>query len=324
MNIKDKTLLITGIGNFVGLRAAEMAIARGIKVCGLEASEEKARSAKALGIPVTIGRTSEPEILDRVCQEIDIVFHTQYILDPAGAIDSLRPINVGGTANMARAAQKAGVKTFLLLSSIAVYGFKYPDRISEEIPLQKQKNGLCQTLIEAEKEILKFNNPPDFGVTIVRGGDIYGPGAEIWILEPIKLMRKKFFALVNGDRSKIDRVYVDNLIDGVFLAAEKECYGQTFNITDGSRTSLSQFYNLLAEMVGESKPISMPFFAAKAAAKTAGKQIGILPESIDFLNRPHTCSIEKASRLLGYQPQVSLEEGMAKTTQWLRNHNFLK
>jgi nucleoside-diphosphate-sugar epimerase len=321
--MKDKTLLITGIGNFVGRRAAEMAIARGFDVRGLETSEENAKAAKALGIPVTIGSTTEISILKEVCQDVDIVFHTQYILDPGGSIDKLRPVNVDGTQNMAKASQQAGVKTFILLSSIAVYGFKYPDQITEEIPLQEQKNGFCQALIEAERQVLQLNNPPNFGVTIVRGGDIYGPGADLWIVEPLKLMRKKFFALVNGDRSKIDRVYVDNLIDGVFLAAEKECYGQIFNITDGSRTSLSQFYNRLADIAGEPKPASVPFFAAKTAAKTVGQQMGILPESIDFMNRPHTCSIEKASRLLGYQPRVSLDEGMAITARWLREMGFL-
>jgi nucleoside-diphosphate-sugar epimerase len=321
--MKDKTLLITGIGNFVGRRAAEMAIARGFDVRGLETCEENAQAAKTLGIPVTIGSTTEPEILKEVCQGIDIVFHTQYLLDPSASIDKLRPVNVDGTTNMAKVSQQAGVKTFILLSSIAVYGFKYPDRVTEEIPLKDQNNAMCQTLIEAEREILKFNNPPNFGITIIRGGDIYGPGADLWILEPLRLMRKKFFALVNGDRSKIDRVYIDNLIDGVFLAAEKEYHGQIFNITDGSQTSLSQFYNRLADIAGEPKPASIPFFAAKAAAKTAGKQIGIVPESIDFMNRPHTCSIEKASRLLGYEPQVSLDEGMAITARWLREKGFL-
>jgi nucleoside-diphosphate-sugar epimerase len=322
--MNDKTLLITGIGNFVGRRAAEMAIARGIEVRGLEDCEQKASSAKALGIPVTIGSTTEPKILERVCQGIDIVFHSQYILDPGGAIEKLRPVNVDGSANMAKAAQQAGVKTFILLSSIAVYGFEYPDQITEEIPLQRQKNGFCQALIEAEHKVLQFNSPPNFGVTIVRGGDIYGPGADLWIIKPLSLMQKNFFALANGDHSKIDRVYVDNLIDGVFLAAEKEFYGQTFNITDGSRTSLNQFYNLLAEVAGEPAPISIPAFALRAAVQTVGKQMGVLPESLDFMNRPHTCSIEKASRLLGYQPRISLDEGMAKTVQWLRNHQFLE
>lgn len=323
MELQNKNLLITGIGNFVGLRAAEMALDRGIKVRGLEPNPEKAKTARELGIPVTIGSTTELETARQVCQGMDIVFHTESIIDPSEASERMRTVNVFGTTNLLKAACAANVKTFLLLSSIIVYGFNCGDRVTEEESVSSSQNPLCQTIIEAEQATLKYNNP-NFGVIIVRGGDIYGPGAETWILQPLQLMQKKFFALANGDRGKIDLVYIDNLIDGVFLAAQKESYGQIFNITDGSQTSVRQFYSWLARLANEPEPISAPTFVLKAAAKTAGKQLGISPEAIDFMNRSHTCSIEKASRVLGYQPRIDLNEGMARTSAWLREKNYLK
>lgn len=323
MELKNKTLLITGIGNFVGLRTAEMAIDRGIKVRGLEPDPEKAKAAKALGIPITIGSTGELETAKQVCSGVDIVLHTEFIIDPSEEIDRLRQINVGGTSNIVEAAKGASVKNFLLLSSVVVYGFKCGDRVTEESPVLEKKNPFCQTFIEAERLVLNSNDPPNFGVTVIRAGDIYGPGAETWILQPLQLMQKNFFALANADRNKIDRVYIDNLIDGIFLAAEKESDGQIFNITDGSQTSNRQFYTLLASVAGESEPASMPALAIKAAVRTAGKQMGISPEAIDFMNRSHTCSIEKANCLLGYQPRIDLEEGMAKTAAWLREQNYI-
>jgi nucleoside-diphosphate-sugar epimerase len=324
MELKDKTLLITGIGDFIGLRAAEMAIARGMKVCGLEPSAQKAKTVEELGISVVVGSITEPESLEKVCQDIDIVFHTESIIDTGGPIERFRQVNVDGTLNMAKTAKAKGVKTFILLSSAIVYGFKFPDQITEEGPLREEKNPLCQTTIEAEREILKYNEPPHFGVIIIRAGDVYGPGAYSWILQPLELMQAKEFALVNGGRGIINHVYVDNLIDGVFLAAETESYSQTFNITDGSKTTFKEFYNRLAEIAGEPKPKSMPAIALKAVAKARGKEAGIFPETIDFLARSHTYSIEKASRVLGYQPRISLDEGMTRTATWLRNHNLLK
>ncbi len=320
MNINSKTLLITEIGGFIGLRAAEMAIERGIKVRGLDPSPEKAKKAEVLGAQVFVGSTTERQVLERACQGTDIVFHTESLNEAGGPIEIFRQVNVGGTVNIAQAARKAGVKTFVHLSSALVYGFRFPDQITEEGPLRDENNSFCQTKIEAEKELLKFNNPPDFGVIIMRAGDIYGPSAVTWVLRPLQLMQKNQFVLVNGGRGIINHIYVDNLIDGVFLAAEKETYGEAFNLTDGSQTTWQELYTRLAEIAGQPQPISMPVFALKTAAKALGKKLGILPEAIDFISRSHTYSIAKARSMLGYEPGVLFDEGMIRIAAWLRSH----
>lgn len=321
MKLTDKTLLITGIGSFVGLRATEMAIARGMKVRGLSPSPAKAKAAEALGAEVLVGSVTEWDAIERACQGADIVFHLESAIEASGCLEEFRRVNVGGTVKTALAAQKAGVKTFLHLSSVMVYGFKYPDRATEEAPLRGENNPFCQSKIEAERELLTFNNPPDFGVILIRAGDIYGPGAYTWVLHPVELMAKHKFALVNGGRGIFNHLYLDNLIDAVFLAAEKEAYGEAFNITDGSQTTWMEFFSQLADRAGVHKPLSMPAFAMKTAAKTLGKQLGILPEAVDFISRSHSYSIEKARRILGYQPRVSLDLGMAETADWLREHH---
>jgi nucleoside-diphosphate-sugar epimerase len=324
MELKDKTILITSIGDFIGLRAAEIAIAKGMKVRGLEPLSEKAKPVEALGIPVVIGSITEPEAVEKACQDTDIIFHTESVIDPGGAIEHFRQVNVDGAVNLAKTARQAGVKSFIHLSSVLVYGFKFPDRITEDGPFRGEKNPYCQTKIEAEQELLKLNDPPDFGVIILRAGDVYGPGASSWIVQPLELMQQQHFTLANGGRGIINHVYVDNLTEAVFLAAQKESYGQAFNITDGSKTTCREFYDRLAELAGESKPKSMPAIALKALAHTKGKEVGIFPESIDFFTRSHTYSIEKANRVLGYQPRVNLDEGMVKTADWLRDRNYLK
>jgi nucleoside-diphosphate-sugar epimerase len=324
MKLNEKTLLITEIGNFVGLRAAEMAIAQGMKVRGLQSSPEQAQAVKDLAIPVVIGSTTETDTLAEACQDIDIVFHTESVIDAGGSIERFRQVNVGGTINIAKAAKNAGVKTFIHLSSVMVYGFKFPDQIGEEGSLRGENNPFCQTKIEAEIELLKYNDPPNFGVIIIRAGDVYGPGALSWIIQPLELMQKKQFFLVDGDRNIFNHVYVDNLIDAVFLAAEKESYGEAFNITDGTQTTWQEFYTRLATIAEQPKPSSMPAFAIKAIAKTVGKQLGVLPETVDFISRSHSYSIAKARHVLGYQPHVDLDEGMMRTAVWLENNNLVK
>lgn len=176
MNLQDKTLLITGIDEFIGLRAAELAIAQGMKVRGLQSSTDENQTARNLGVEMMIGNITDATTAQKACQGVDIVLHTEQIAQEAGSIKDFRTVNVGGTVNMAKAAKKAGVKTFVHLSSVMVYGFNYLDGITESGPLSGENNPYCQTKIEAETELLPLNSPPDFGVIIIRAGDVYGLG----------------------------------------------------------------------------------------------------------------------------------------------------
>jgi len=147
MNFQDKTLLITGIGGFIGLRAAEIALSRGMKVRGLQRSPEKAKAAQKLGAEVIVGSITDPAAAAKACQGVDIVLHTAANAEAGGAMEEFREVNVGGTINMAKAAKDAGVKAFVHLSSVMVYGFNYPKYVTEEGPLCGENNPYCQTKI---------------------------------------------------------------------------------------------------------------------------------------------------------------------------------
>ncbi|MBH8573814.1 NAD-dependent epimerase/dehydratase family protein [Nostocaceae cyanobacterium CENA369] len=323
MNLQNKTLLIVGIDEFIGLRAAELAIAQGMKVRGLQTSNDK--EAQNLGAEVIVGSINDPNIAQKACQGVDIVLHTAQVTQEAGPLKHFREINVGGTLNMAKAAKNAGVKTFVHLSSVMVYGFNYPDGITESGPLSDDNNPYCQTKIEAEAELLPLNAPPDFGIIIIRAGDVYGPGSIPWIVRPILMMRQKLFAYANDGKGVINHVYIDNLIDGIFLAIEKETYGEIFNITDGQDTSWKEYFMRLAAMEGLPAPMSLPKDEMKLflklrhqGQKLFRKKADILPESVDFMTRPYAYSIAKAQNLLDYKPKIDLETGMHLTREWLQ------
>ncbi len=139
------------------------------------------------------------------------------------------------------------------------------------------------------------------------------------------MMRQKLFACANDGKGVINHVYIDNLIDGIFLAIEKETYGEIFNITDGQETSWKEYFMRLAAMEGLSAPLSLPKDEIKLflklrvqGQKLFRKKVDILPESIDFMTRPYACSIVKAQSLLNYKPTIDLEEGMQRTHEWLQ------
>lgn len=331
MNLTNKTLLITGIDEFVGLRVAELAIAQGMKVRGLQSSTEQNKKLQNLDVEVIIGSITDSTIAQKACQGVDIVLHTDQIAEEAGAIKHFRDVNVGGAVNMAKAAKQAAVKVFVHLSSVMVYGFNYPNGITESGPLSGDNNPYCQTKIEAEIALLELNNPPDFGIIVIRAGDVYGPGSIPWIVRPILMMRQKLFACANDGKGVINHVYIDNLIDGIFLAIEKETYGEIFNITDGQETSWKDYFMRLAAMEGLQAPLSLSKDEIKLflklrvqGQKLFRKKVDILPESIDFMTRPYAYSIAKAQNLLNYSPKIDLEQGLQRTQKWLENADLEK
>jgi nucleoside-diphosphate-sugar epimerase len=325
MNLQGKTILITGIGGFIGLRAAETAIARGMQVRGLEFSSSNAILAKNLGAEVMLGSVTDPVLAKQACRGVDIVLHTAAIVKEEGSLEEFRKVNVGGTINMARAAINAGVKTFVHLSSVMVYGFHYPHQVKESGPLRGENNSYCQTKIESEQELLRLNTPPNFGVIIIRPGYVYGPGSNPWVVRPLSLMRQKQFFLPNAGRGMMNHVYIDNLIDGISLAIEQEAYGEAFNITDGQETSWKEYVTRLATAADLPMPLSLPAPLIKflielrcLKRKSSGIQPDILPGSINFLTSTSAYSIAKAQSQLGYVPKIKLEEGMKYIREWLQ------
>jgi nucleoside-diphosphate-sugar epimerase len=325
MNLSEKTLLISGISGFIGLHATETALTKGMKVRGLQHSQLKAKKAQKLGAEVIVGNVTDPATVQKACQGVDIVLHTAAIVRENGSLKDFREVNVGGTVNMAKAAKNAGVKTFVHLSSVLVYGYNYTNHITESGPIFAENHPYCQTKVESEKELLKLNSPPNFNIIIIRPGDVYGPGSYPWVVRPLVLMREKMFMLVNNGQGVMNHLYVDNLIDAIFMAMEKEAYGEIFNITDGQETSWKEYFTRLANIGGFPTPSSLPKNELKLliqlryqGQKLLGQKTDILPETIDFITRPYAYSVAKAEKILNYKPKIDLEEGMRRTQKWLK------
>jgi nucleoside-diphosphate-sugar epimerase len=145
------------------------------------------------------------------------------------------------------------------------------------------------------------------------------------------MMRQKLFAYANEGKGVMNHLYVDNLIDAIFLAIDKSAYGEVFNITDGQETSWKDYFIHLASLEGLPAPMSLPKEEMKLFLKVRlqgqklfRKKADILPESVDFMSRPYAYSIAKAESILNYQAKVNLAEGMRRTHEWLQKTDIEK
>jgi len=330
MDLTGKHIAITGIGGFIGLRMLERARERGMRVSGLDLDANAARKASLLGAEVVVGDICDPAAVARAVEGADIVFHTAAIVAEDGDWSLYRRVNVEGTRTVMEAARSAGVTRFVHLSSVMVYGFRYPRFVSEEGPFRGEGNPYCQTKLESDLLALSLHDPAHFQVTVIRPGDVYGPGCLSWVVRPVELMRRGIFALADGGRGVMNHVHVDNLIDAVFLALERDVSGRAFNVTDGAETSFAEFFGHFSRMLGAKTLRSVPgalllpaFSMLHAGFKAVGVTPPVSPAAVRFVQRKEPYGIDRARHELGYVPRVSLERGMQELEVWLRSESLI-
>ncbi len=117
----------------------------------------------------------------------DLVIHTAATVSlQAGGLDAVYRANVLGTRNAYDAAERAGAKRFVHLSTVVTFGFDFPDGVTEADPVRVTGLPYGDTKIAAEQLLLQRHAEGRAPVTIVRPGDVYGPGSRAWASSPTR------------------------------------------------------------------------------------------------------------------------------------------
>ncbi len=306
--MKKRTALITGGGGFIGCRLARRLAGAGFRVRGLDLSDAAAGAYAAFGGELLIGDLLKGDDLSRATEGADLVVHTAAKMGIDDDWASFRVVNVAGADRVATAACRGGASALVHFSSVMVYGFDFPDGVSEDGPLDGADNPYCQTKIESEQAVLRHHQRGAFDVYVIRPGDVYGPGCEPWVRTPVMLMKAGLWPKLSDGAALHNHVYVDNLIDGLMIVLRAGRSGEPFNVTDGARTPALEFFGHFERLLG----CSLPVISAEKAIESGQPRTWIR-----YLTRNATYSIEKI-RGLGYRPCVGLDEGMEITARWLR------
>lgn len=327
-SLTGRTIGITGVSGFIGGQLARRCLALGATVRGLDVQPPKEMPTGAALQFIAGDVTSEADAksLSAGC---DSVIHAAAVVREGGDPRPFVRINVGGTRTVAAAAEAAGVRRFVQISSVMVYGFDIQGDVDETAPLDGAGNTYCQTKIDSEREALARNSDR-MQVNIVRCGYVYGPGSFHWTIRPVRTMLYKSFRLIDGGQGLMNHVYVDNLVDGILLAMDSPHTSEAFNISDGIGTPFRDFFGYYADMVGlKPMPSASAGFARRllivqnALVRLVGRQPRLHSSIVSYVTRRCVFSIEKARRLLGYEPRIGLDEGMRLTEHWLRDSGIL-
>ncbi|GAB5533983.1 MAG: NAD(P)-dependent oxidoreductase [Rubricoccaceae bacterium] len=261
----------------------------------------------------------------------ELVIHTAARVGEIGTRAQFRAQNVDTTARVIEACERAGVGRLLHLSSIVVHGSSFPDPCPESHPVQPTGNPYTDTKIASEHAVLAAHAAGRIRATVIRPGDVYGPGSQQWTVRAIDMMQAGTFALVDGDRGVLSPVFVSDVVAGGLAAAISEAgVGGVFHITGGVGISPREFFGHYAQMLNvrlRSVPPRVAQVVAPVVAATSrvlGRDPILSGRTLEYVTHPGTYSIELAEQVLGWRPAVSLAEGMAETERWLKAERRLE
>jgi nucleoside-diphosphate-sugar epimerase/SAM-dependent methyltransferase len=327
-------ILITGGTGFIGSRLAMRCLERGdnVRIYGQENTEAEKMNAGHLrdkGAEVVIGSMTDRRMVSRAVEDIDIVFHLAAAQHEANISDQVfYEVNVSGTRKIIEASLKAGVKRFVHGSTIGVYGVV--DGLIDETTSCRPDNIYGITKLEGEKLALSFQN--QLPVTVIRIPEVYGPG-DRRLLKLFKMIQRDRFIMIGKGKNLHHLIYIDDLIQSFFLAAEKEeAVGEVFLLAGERPVSTNVMVETIAQhLAAKAFLFRVPFaplYLIAATMEFVLRPMGIQPplhrRRMDFFKKSFELSWKKAADILGYHPEVGFSEGILETAKWYVTMGLIK
>jgi len=319
---------VTGAGGFTGGALVGRLLGEGYRVRALVRNPSQLEGRD--GLEVIVGDLEDGSALSRLVEGTDTVFHIAAMFRTEGSLDDFLKVNYDGTLALLEAAKQAGVRRFVYCSTIGVHG-SVADIPSDEGSPFGPMDYYQETKLKAELACRAPGAADGIEMVVIRPCSIYGPG-DVRLLKMFSMVQKGVFLFVGDGRPNFHPVYIDDLVEGFMLAmTSPEAAGEVFIIGAADYVPLREFVGTAARTVGASPPRHhIPFGIMEVAARICEAvfiPLGISPplhrRRLSFFSSNRSFSIEKARRMLGYQPRVDLAEGFKRTVQWYYDQGLL-
>lgn len=316
MNWTGKRVLVTGAGGFIGSHLTERLVELGaapralIHYRGNGSWGWLEHTPCKDEIEVVATDVRDRDGVRQAMKDVEIVFHLAALIAipysyeaPASFVET----NVNGTLNVLQAAREHGVERMVHTSTSEVYGTARYVPIDEAHPLQAQ-SPYAASKIGADKLVESFALSYAFPVVTVRPFNTFGPRQSARAVIPTIMTQCLTSDVVRmGNLTPTrDMNYVSDTVEGfVRAAASPAAVGRTINLGSGRETTIEELIRMIAGLVG--KPVAME--VEEARTRPAHSEVERL-----------VASAATARALLGWEPSVSLEEGLQRTLAWVREH----
>jgi dihydroflavonol-4-reductase len=323
-------ILVTGATGHIGNVLVRELLARGEQVRALVMPGEDRSPLAGLAVEIVEGDVLEPPSLEAAMRGVRVVYHLAGLISILPGPDPLlRRVNVGGTANVVRAARAAGVRRLVYTSSIHAIARPTTDgTIDETIPFDPHTaiSEYDRSKAEASLEVLRATREGLDAVIVCPTG-VIGPH-DYRLSEMGRVILEAIEApLLFSVPGAYDFVDVRDVARGEIQACEAGRSGESY-ILSGERVEVSSILEAVGDVTGAHKPIlriphSVARFAAAftpALSRLTGRKPRLTAYALSTVTGNSVISHAKATRVLGYRPR-SLRETIGDTVRWLMEPN---
>jgi len=330
-------VLVTGATGFIGQALSLSCIKRGfqiqraIRVNPEQFSNKKIKKSGKTGDFVCVGSIGSHTDWSNVLQDIDAVIHLAARVhkindDAVNPLVAFREVNTTGTEHLARESAKIGVRRFVYLSTVKVNG--------EETGLGIEKSGMREkkrqesfsesdipnpqdpyavSKWEAEQVLHKISKETGMEVVIIRPPLVYGPGVKANFLTMMRWLHRGVPLPLGSINNKRSLVSLGNLVDLITTCIDHPAAAnQTFLAGDGEDLSTTELLRRLGKALGKpARLLPVPEWLLKIGLNAVGKG-----DIAQRLCGSLQVDISKARNVLGWEPPVSVDEGLKRTAEW--------
>lgn len=309
--MRGDLIAVTGANGFVGSPFCARAVREGRLV-------RRVLRHQAVGNGVAVGEIGPATDWSTALRDVQVVIHLasrvhvmrDQVADPLAAY---REVNTEGTLNLARQAAASGVRRFIYLSSVKIHGEETPAGLpftEEDRPVPLDPYGISK--LEAEQGLRALAAETGLEVVIIRPPLVYGPGVRANFLGMMRWLDRGVPLPLGAIHNRRSLVALDNLVDLIITCIDHPAAAnQVFLVSDGEDLSTTELLRRTAMALGKSvRLLPVPERVLTLALKMLGKK-----ELARRLCGSLQVDISKARNLLGWNPPISMDEGLRGTAQ---------
>ena len=319
-------VLITGATGLLGGHLIRELRERGEAIRALVLPVENTDRLVEQGVEVVRGDVTDASTLGSAVKEIELIFHLAGMMGVWRPLAEYRLVNVTGSENLYKAAQKAGVRRFVHTSSHTVYGLGYGRFLTEKDALRPDPDPYSLTKAEGDRLMRRLMLSSQVETVILRPGTFFGPGDRLHFGRMAQKVKDgKGLILGRGDNA-LPFCYVTDIVQGFLLAAYHEhAPGNVYNITNDRPLTQVEMFNAIADAVGGVRPrLHLPYLPIYYGSLVAERVVAPLTRTKPVVTQlgammfgsDNRHSVEKARRELGYEPKVDLRTGIQLAAEW--------
>lgn len=321
--------LVTGGTGFLGSRLARKLNESGYRVTAMGRNDAIGKQLANEGIEFIRCDLRDKEKVIPLCKDNNYVFHCGALSSPWGKYKDFYDTNVEGTSHVIEGSQRANLKRLVYVSTPSIYfDMNHKCNVLETDPLpQRPINHYAATKLMAEE---LFDRAYQSGLPVIgiRPRGLFGPGDTSIIPRLIRVNHTFGVPIIDEGKALIDVTYVDNVVDSLLLCADSDSgtLGKKYNITNGEPMYFIDLLTRLFQQLNtEFRPRRISFDTVyrtaafmELLAKTIlfGKEPVLTKYTVGILAKSQTLSIVSAQEELGYQPRISIEQGIQQFVRW--------